>query len=41
MRVRDTVRTPASLGGGVVNRKVLENCNIDPDEYSGFAAVNL
>ena len=24
------------LGGGVVNRKVLENCNIDPDEYSGF-----
>ena len=22
---------------GVVNRKVLENCNIDPDEYSGFA----
>ena len=25
------------LGGGVVNRKVLENCNIDPDEYVGFA----
>ena len=25
------------LGGGVVNRKVLENCNIDPDQYSGFA----
>lgn len=25
------------LGGGVVNRKVLENCGIDPDEYSGFA----
>ena len=25
------------LGGGVVNRKVLANCNIDPDEYSGFA----
>ena len=25
------------LGGGVVNRKVLENCNIAPDEYSGFA----
>ena len=25
------------LGGGAVNRKVLENCNIDPDEYSGFA----
>ena len=24
-------------GGGVVNRRVLENCNIDPDEYSGFA----
>ena len=23
--------------GAVVNRKVLENCNIDPDEYSGFA----
>ena len=26
-----------ALGGGGVNRKVLENCNIDPDEYSGFA----
>ena len=25
------------LGGGVVNRKVLENCNIDPDVYSGIA----
>ena len=25
------------LGGGVVNRRVLENCNIDSDEYSGFA----
>ena len=25
------------LGGGVVNRRVLENCGIDPDEYSGFA----
>lgn len=25
------------MGGGVVNRKVLENCGIDPDEYSGFA----
>lgn len=25
------------LGGGVVNKKVLENCNIDPDVYSGFA----
>ena len=25
------------LGGGVVNRKVLQNCHIDPDEYSGFA----
>ena len=25
------------LGGGVVNRRVLQNCNIDPDEYSGFA----
>ena len=25
------------LGGGIVNRKVLENCNIDPDKYSGFA----
>ena len=23
------------LGGGVVNRRVLENYNIDPDEYSG------
>lgn len=25
------------LGGGVVNKKVLENCNIDPEEYSGLA----
>ena len=25
------------LGGGFVNNKVLENCNIDPDEYSGLA----
>ena len=25
------------LGGGVVNRKVLENCGIDPDVYSGIA----
>ena len=25
------------LGAGVVNRKVLENCGIDPKEYSGFA----
>ena len=25
------------LGAGMVNRKVLQNCNIDPDEYSGFA----
>ena len=25
------------LGGGVVNRKVLENCNIAPDVYSGIA----
>ncbi len=25
------------LGAGIVNRKVLENCNIDPDEYSGLA----
>jgi len=25
------------LGAGVVNRKVLSNCGIDPDEYSGFA----
>ncbi len=25
------------LGGGVVNRKVLQNCNVDPDEYSGIA----
>ncbi len=25
------------LGGGVVNNKVLENCNIDPNEYSGIA----
>lgn len=25
------------LGAGVVNKKVLENCNIDSDIYSGFA----
>ncbi len=25
------------LGAGVVNRQVLENCDIDPDEYNGFA----
>ena len=25
------------LGGGVVNRRVLQNCRIDPDVYSGFA----
>ncbi len=25
------------LGAGMVNRKVLENCGIDPDVYSGFA----
>lgn len=25
------------LGAGMVNRKVLENCGIDPDEYHGFA----
>ena len=25
------------LGAGMVNRAVLENCGIDPDEYTGFA----
>ena len=25
------------LGAGIVNRRVLENCNIDPDVYQGFA----
>ena len=25
------------LGGGIVNNKVLENCNIDPNKYSGLA----
>lgn len=25
------------LGAGMVNRNVLTNCNIDPDEYTGFA----
>ncbi len=25
------------LGAGIVNRRVLENCNIDPDVYSGLA----
>ena len=30
-------RLDRSAGGGVVNRRVLENCHIDPDVYSGFA----
>ena len=25
------------LGGGIVNNKVLENCNVDPEKYSGLA----
>ena len=25
------------LGAGIVNRKVLRTCGIDPDEYTGFA----
>lgn len=25
------------LGAGMVNRRVLENCNVDPDRYTGFA----
>jgi phenylalanyl-tRNA synthetase alpha chain len=25
------------LGACIVNRRVLENCNINPDEYQGFA----
>ncbi len=25
------------LGAGMVNRRVLENCGVDPDKYSGFA----
>ena len=25
------------LGGGIVNRKVIENCGLNPDEYTGFA----
>ena len=25
------------LGAGIVNRRVLENCNINPNEYQGFA----
>ena len=25
------------MGGGVVNQKVLRNCNIDPEVYSGIA----
>lgn len=25
------------LGAGIVNRRVLLNCGVDPDEYSGFA----
>lgn len=26
-----------SSGAGMVNRAVLQNCGIDPDEYTGFA----
>ena len=25
------------LGAGIVNRRVLENCGVDPDVYSGLA----
>lgn len=25
------------LGAGIVNKRVLENCGIDSEEYSGFA----
>lgn len=25
------------LGAGMVNRRVLENCHVDPDKYTGFA----
>lgn len=25
------------LGGGIVNNKVLENCHVDPEQYSGLA----
>ena len=25
------------LGAGMVNRRVLENCSVDPDKYTGFA----
>ena len=25
------------LGAGMVNRHVLENCGVNPDEYTGFA----
>ena len=25
------------LGAGIVNKKVLENCGIDSEEYSGLA----
>ena len=25
------------LGAGMVNRRLLENCGVDPDEYTGFA----
>lgn len=34
------VREPAGieiLGAGVVNKRVLENCGIDSEQYSGFA----
>ena len=25
------------MGSGMVDPRVLENCNLDPNEYSGFA----
>ena len=28
---------PTRLGAGVVNKKVLECCDIDSEKYSGFA----
>ena len=34
---RVTISSFEILGAGVVRPEVLENCGIDPEEYSGFA----
>ena len=37
LRVEDGDDWMEILGCGMVHRKVLENCNLDPDKYQGFA----